>query len=353
MVLLPGRLGTPDMVLREDPRVDPRIVGALARFRMDGALRPSQLAIDASMEELYEYFLAGETGSEAMFGSMSDGVPPVDSVDVIDVDIEGVGGHRIELRAHRPAAANGVLPCVVHVHGGGMAMLSVRSVMYERWRNELAATGLVVIGVEFRNSAGALGNHPFPAGLNDCAAAVRYVCDNKAELGVSTVVVSGESGGGNLSLATALKANREGWADRFDGVYAQCPCVSNEYKSKPAELVSMHENDGYFLTCVEMARIGRMYDPDVEHSDDPLCWPYLAEESDLRGLPPHVISVNELDLLRDEGLAYFRKLLDAGVEATSRTVNGTTHAADVIFRADTPDIYAATIRDIHGFVTSV
>ena len=49
---------------------------------------------------------------------------------------------------------------------------------------------------------------------------------NREDLGVSTVVISGESGGGNLSIATALKANREGWIDGIDGVYAQCPYIS-------------------------------------------------------------------------------------------------------------------------------
>ena len=58
----------------------------------------------------------------------------------------------------------------------------------------------------------------------------------------------------------------------------------------------------------------------------------------------HVISVNELDPLRDEGLDYYRKLLKAGVSAVSRTVNGTCHAGDVLFRRALPDVYAATIR---------
>ena len=53
------------------------------------------------------------------------------------------------------------------------------------------------MGVEFRNAAGALGPQPFPAGLNDCYAGLEWTFANKATLRISTIVVTGESGGGN------------------------------------------------------------------------------------------------------------------------------------------------------------
>jgi hypothetical protein len=80
------------------------------------------------------------------------------------------------------------------------------------------------------------------------------------------------------------------------------------------ELPSLVENDGYFISCGLCALLVELYDPGAAHSSDPLCWPYFATEDDLTGLPPHVISVNEVDPL--------------------------------------PDIYAATVNDLHRFAAT-
>ena len=281
------------------------------------------------------------------------GCPSIGGVTSSVEVIKGVDGNDITLYVHRPDGAarrsQGCSTCTV------AAWCSSRppGAAYARWRDELAASGLVVVGVEFRNGGGKHGAYPFPAGLNDCTSALRWVTDNKARLGISTLVVSGESGGGNLTLATTLKAKRDGLIEQIDGVYAMCPYISNAYASPPPELTSLYENDGYFLSCQMMGGLAKVYDPAGDHATDPLAWPYHATVDDLAGLPPHVISVNQLDPLRDEGLAYYRKLLDAGVPAVCRTVNGTCHAGDLIFRAAMPDVFMATVRDIKGFADSL
>jgi len=224
---------------------------------------------------------------------------------------------------------------------------------YVRWRDELAATGLVVVGVEFRNGAGELGNHPFPAGLNDCASGAQWVIENRDELGVSKVVISGESGGGNLAIATALKAKNDGWVDQIAGVYAQCPYVYGGYADPSPELTSLFENDGYFLGVANMGALAVAYDPDGANATNPLAWPFHATAADVAGLPPHVISVNQLDPLRDEGLAYYRTLLAGGVSAVSRTVNGTCHAGDCLFLDAMTNVFRATQRDIKSFADSL
>jgi acetyl esterase len=295
-----------------------------------------------------------EEGMGTVFGAIADELAPVDNVTRNVEVIRGIDGNDITLFIHRPThAKSSPLPAVIHLHGGGMVVLEAAASNYQRWRDELAAQGMVVVGVEFRNGGGKHGPHPFPAGLNDCTSALQWVTDNKARLGISKVVVSGESGGGNLTLATTLKAKRDGRLDQIDGVYAQCPYISNAYASPLPQLASLFENDGYFLSCELMAVLSRVYDPSNDNATNPLAWPYHASTDDLAGLPPHVISVNQLDPLRDEGLAYFRKLLDAGVSVVSRTVNGTCHAGDLLFRAAMPDVYLATVRDIKSFADSL
>jgi acetyl esterase len=341
------------MALENDPRADPRMLAAMAPIGLGAHPPETPVNADSSLEALLEHCGMVEAGFEALFGALGSELPPVHGVTSSVEVIRGIDGNDVTLFIHRPVQADGPLPAVLHLHGGGMVLLEAAGPGYARWRDELAALGMVVVGVEFRNGGGKHGPHPFPAGLNDCTSALQWLNDNKSRLGVSKVVVSGESGGGNLTLATTLKAKRDGRIDQIDGVYAQCPYISGVYANRLPELTSLYENDGYFLSCADMGVLAKIYDPTADNATNPLAWPYHAGHDDLTGLPPHVISVNQLDPLRDEGLAYYRKLLDAGVSAVSRTVNGTCHAGDCIFAEAMPDVYRATLRDIKGFADSL
>jgi len=348
-VNLPGRLGDPGMTVATDPRADPRMVAALEPLGLAGRADPVPLTGESSLEDIRTLAALGEPGFEQLFDILFEALPPVEGVESRTEVISGVDGNDISLYIHRPTGSAGPHPGVLHIHGGGMVILSATGASYRRWRDELAALEMVVIGVEFRNAAGALGCHPFPAALNDCTSALEWMHAHRDDLGVSRLVVSGESGGGNLTLATTLKASREGRLDRIDGVYAQCPYISGAYASMPPELPSLHENDGYFIANDVMGYFVEAYDPGAANLTNPLAWPWHASVDDLAGLPPHVISVNELDPLRDEGLDYFRKLVAAGVSTYSRTVNGTCHAGDLLMPGAMPEAYAASARDLATF----
>jgi acetyl esterase len=340
------------MELKDDPRADPRMLAAMEPFGLSSNM-PSPVDSTSSAEDLHGYISAAEEGFEGLFGLMFSSLPEVEGVTRTVEVIKGVDGNDITLFIHRPTAAIGAMPGVLHIHGGGMVLMEAAGIGYRHWRDGLAASGMVVVGVEFRNGGGKLGPHPFPAGLNDCSSALHWVTANKAALGISKLIVSGESGGGNLTIATTLKAKRDGHLAMVDGVYAQCPYISGAYARQPVELASLFENDGYFLSCAGMGAMVKVYDPLEQNVTNPLAWPYHASTDDLAGLPPHVISVNELDPLRDEGLAFFRKLLAAGVSAISRTVNGTCHAGDVVFCGAMPEVSLSTIRDISSFAHSL
>ena len=352
-VNLPGRLGDPGMELKSDPRADPRMLAAMAPFGLDVAPDPVPFTGESSIEELSEFAKMAEPGFETLFDTMLLSLPEVEGVIRETTQIEGVDGNQIQLFIHRPANASGPLPGIVHTHGGGMVIMKAAGPQYVHWRDSLAALGSVVVGVEFRNGGGALGDHPFPAGLNDCASAAQWVAANMDDLGMSHMIISGESGGGNLSIATTIKAKQDGWLDKVSGVYAQCPYISGVYANPTADLPSLVENDGYFLGVSMMGALAKLYDPTGENATNPLAWPMHASVDDCAGLPPFVISVNELDPLRDEGLAFFRTLLAADVDARSRTINGTCHAGDCVFAEAIPEVYAETLDDIVRFANRV
>jgi acetyl esterase/lipase len=341
------------MSLRTDPRTNPAVADALAPFGLDQNSGPAPVTPSSPREELLEYASGAEAGFEAVFGALMSGIPPVQGIASETRTTTGADGNEIKLYVTRPESADGPLPCIYHVHGGGMVIIEGTGASYSRWREELAATGLVVVGVEFRNGAGSLGPHPFPAGLEDCASGLKWVNEHLAELGVSNVVISGDSGGANLTLALAIKAKREGFLDVISGVYAQCPYIYGKWADRTPEFPSLAENDGYFLNRDMLQVLAEIYDPGSANIDEPTCWPTRATAADLKGLPPHVISVNEVDPLRDEGLDYYRKLLAAGVRTVGRMNLGVSHVGETMFRATMPEVYQANIRDISGFARSL
>lgn len=346
---LPGRLGDPTMELRSDPRTDPRVAALLAPFGLD--VEAADLPVDRSspLDARLAVAAASEQAFDGVFAALLADVPEASGVETRTLRIEGADGNDITLFIDRPIGVPGPLPGLLHLHGGGMAILQAAGRSSAGWRALLAAQGCVVVGVEFRNSAGVLGPHPFPAGLNDCASALDWMHGQREALGLTSIVVTGESGGGNLSLASALKASREGRLDRIDGVYAQVPFIYGAYDTPDPALVSLVENEGYFIGPSMMTLMAALYDPTGAHATDPLAWPYHADVEDLRGLPPHVITTDELDPLRDEGLAYLRALQKAGVNAVGHTYNGVGHAGEQIAAAAVPELFARALRDVADF----
>ena len=226
---------------------------------------------------------------------------------------------------------------------------TARNASNVRWRKSLAELNAVVIGVEFRNEGLSEGHQPFPAGLDDCAAAVRWVHENRDELQISSIIVIGESGGGNLAISTALKGNTEGWGDTIDGVYAMAPMLYGFYDAPPEGLLSWHENLGLMGDHATVRAMRLVYDPEQAFKDNPLCNPLFAPSDLLNGLPPHIIRNYELDLIRDEGVVFAQRLRTAGVEATSQIVNGAHHVPEIAMPDAIPELTRDTLSSIAAF----
>lgn len=289
------------------------------------------------------------------------------NIDILET-MSAPDGNRVKIvatsAADRPAA-DVLLPAVLYLHGGAMAYGSAFEPMYKVIGRVLARMGVRCFRVDFRNCVAAYPHPdaarevaPFPGGLNDCYSALKYVHDNAATLGVDPdrIAVAGESGGGNLAIALALKCAREGTLSRMkSGFFALCPYIAGEWPqsvSSAGALGVSHLNDRsrggnnkLFLWLRDNRDAALGYGIEAFRARDPLAWPGLATADDLkalRGVPAYV-SVNELDPLRDEGLIFYRRLLHAGVQARARTVMGTPHGGDLNMTA-APDIALETLQ---------
>lgn len=335
-----------------DPRSDHRLVNALAEFGLHGAAPKPGVSPDAPEHERLAWISAAEQGFEALFTAQAEGLEPMREVVREDLEIDGYDGNRIRLQIHSPEVRGAELPAVLHVHGGGMTMLSTFNPTYVHFRDALASKGMLVVGVEFRNAGGVLGPHPFPAGLNDVYRTLEWLRNKSDELGLGSITLVGESGGAHLAVSCSLKAVLSEQRDRIDGVYAMCPMLFDPRESYPETLASHEENANYFIDHVTLQICANAYDPEGTESENPLCWPMQAKQDLLKALPPHRISVNELDPLRDEGLEYHRRLQAAGVVSDFRVVPGTCHSGDCNFPKAVSDIFEKTVDDIARFAFS-
>jgi acetyl esterase/lipase len=246
-----------------------------------------------------------------------------------------------------------VLPCVYYIHGGGMATGSALWGNYRAFGKMIAHHGVAVVMVEFRNSlqpSSVADLAPFPGGLNDCLSGVRWTHEHAQEIRVdpTAIVVAGESGGGNLTLATGLALKRAGEICLIKGLYAFAPYIVGVYPDP--DLPSTTENNGIFINLDGNAMF-IAYGAEHHASRNPLAWPYFATIEDLAGLPPVIISVNECDPLRDEGIAMYRRLLAAGVDVRGRVILGSMHATELIPNIH-PDLSRDAAQHLAGFVKS-
>ena len=339
--------------ISEDRRIDPRLKD------LYGEMPPFPMPSFETREELLAAMNAPEAlaALEQALGFFSDeateAVAPSAGLTIsTETFLSQPDGNTIKLLLIRPQS-DAPLPCVYYIHGGGMALLSCFDPNYQAWGRMIAHHGVAVAMVDFRNCvtpSSAPQVEPFPAGLNDCVSGLRWLVSQADAFGIDAerIMVAGESGGGNLTLAVGLQLVQDGDADLVRGLYAMCPYIAGSWPRD--DLPSSTENNGLLLDL--HSNFGAMgYGMEAFEAQNPLAWPLFATEEDVRGFPNTVISVNECDPLRDEGIEFYRLLLRAGQRARCRQVMGTTHGGDNSVLPCT-DLAQATALDIAALAQS-
>jgi acetyl esterase len=334
-----------------DPRIDPRIkaiFGAMPEFPAlgDVASRDIMLAEEATPEA------TARAANQKIMLDMVDNetVAPSAGLTIRTERFQSTpDGNWVNIQYIRPDTDER-LPCVYYIHGGDMATMSAFDGMYRAWGKIIAAHGVAVVMVDFRNAIRASSAPevaPYPAGLNDCVSGLKWVHAHADALNIdaSSIIVAGESGGGNLTLATGLRLKGEGVLGLIKGLYAMCPYIAGQWPLP--QNPSSTENEGIMLS-LHNNRGAMGYGIEAFNAKDPMAWPGFATAEDITGFPPTVISVNECDPLRDEGIGFYRLLLANGVAARCRQVMGTIHGTE-IFAICCPDISRDTASDMANF----
>lgn len=252
--------------------------------------------------------------------------------------IPGPGGDLL-IRFYEPDAGRD-RPALLYFFGGGWTLGTVDT-CDAVCRTLTNSVGCVTVSVGYRLAP----EHPFPAALEDCYAAVSWVAEHAGSLGVdpARIAVGGDSAGGNLAAVVSLALRDRGGASLCHQllVYPNTDSFS--------DTLSMWQNDDPLLfNRKSVDWYWSHYLVDERQGLDPLVSPLRAE--DLSGLPPATVITAEYDPLRDEGEAYAGRLGEAGVPVEARRYDGMVHGffamAGTLDRArDALDYAAGRLRD--------
>lgn len=255
---------------------------------------------------------------EGLIGSFFASMPTVDDVKVTEFEAPSHDGYQVPLRLYtKDGATPG--PLVVYLHGGGMIMGSVE--LYDRLvRNLTSRSGVAMLAPDYRLAP----EHPDPTPVEDCYAGLKWAAEHAAEIGVdpNRIGVSGDSAGGGLAAGVALLARDRG-GPALAGQILIYPMLDDRNTTPRADapevmLWSYDDN----ITGWDALLGDRRGGDDVS----PYAAPARAES--LAGLAPAYVMVGDLDIFRDEDIAYVARMTASGVPVEFHLVPGAPHGFD-------------------------
>jgi acetyl esterase len=221
------------------------------------------------------------------------------------------------VRIIKPQGADGILPVIVYMHGGGWVLGNAAT--HDRLVRELAVGARAALAfVEYPNSPEAR----YPVAIEQGYATAQWVTREGASKGMdpSRIAVAGESVGGDMTAALTLMAKERGDV-RFVHAGIYYPVTDAAMDTASYDEFA----DGPYLTRKSMEWFWDAYTIDPDERSEITASPNQASIEQLSGLPPTLLLVDEADVLRDEGEAYAAKLRLAGVPVTTVRYDGTCH----------------------------
>lgn len=215
----------------------------------------------------------------------------------------------VSIRVVRPKNNNIDLPVAMYFHGGGWVLGNKET--HDRLIREIAnGSSAAVVFVNFTPSPEA----QYPEPIEEAYAATKWVAENGKMMNLDStrMAVGGDSVGGNMAAVVALLAKLRGGPKILFQVLFY-PVTDANFETSSYEQFAT----GYFLTREAMKWFWDQYLPDTKARKQPMASPLRAPLEQLRGLPPALVITDEYDVLRDEGEAYARKLIEAGVTVTA------------------------------------
>lgn len=231
----------------------------------------------------------------------------------------------IPLRVYEPRAArpDERLPVLMWFHGGGFVIGDLDT--HDTACRRLAKEGdCLVVAVGYRLAP----ESKFPAAVEDCMAALRWVALQGIEIGadVTRIGVGGDSAGGNLAAVCALLARDEGFP-RLAHQLLIYPCTAPEPETRSHKLFA----EGHLLTRKTITWFYAQYLRNSRDTQDFRFGPLIAD--DLAGVPPAFVLVAGYDPLRDEGVQYATRLVEAGIDVTFVNMAGMIHGFYIMLGA--------------------